>query len=202
MNQIDRDNHPLLYSMSQKAKWVGKDSFPAWEQWADEVEKWLQFIRDRGELDRFLPRLRNRARMRDETLSEIAVAYFLETLCGLPINRWEPGGAGGKTGDLLVGHDSGPNIFIEVKSPGWEAKVIREHAKYHAGEVCNSKPVVPGLPPRLKQPKYLNGEGGHLDLVTPVRQAVAKAYPKLPDSMPTLLIIVDDSIEPVLQTLR
>lgn len=177
MSQIDPARHPLLYDVSQGARWIDEDQFPAWAEWADEVEKWLHFLRERGALTFYLPRLRDRAARRDEALSEIKVAYFLETRCGLPIIEWEPSGACGQKGEFLVGLRSGGRMFVEVKSPGWEAEV------FAAQGPCS---------PRLRMPKYLDGEGGSTDPVTPVRKAVAKAYPKLPESMPTLLIIADD----------
>ncbi|MDE2321127.1 MAG: hypothetical protein KGL31_04315 [candidate division NC10 bacterium] len=158
-----------------------------WREWADEVETWFQFLKDREGWDRYLPRLRDDARTRDETLSEIAVTYFLKTRCGLQVLEWEPLGRKPKRGEFLVGHDSGPNIFIEVKSPGWEAEIIREVAKDLTRETG-----VPELPLRLKRPKYLAGDGGCTDPVTDVRKAVDKAYPKLPDSIPTMLIVADD----------
>lgn len=180
MTHINRDNHPLLYSMSQKARWVGKDDFPASPVWADEVEKWLRFVDNRGKLDRFfLPRLRDRAPKRDETLSEIAVAYFLETQCGLRIKEWEPEGSNGMAGEFLVDLQSNGQMFVEVKSPGWEKEIVDAQGPSSF---------------RLSPPKYLSGDGGSTDPVMPVRQAVAKAYPKLPDAMPTLLIIADDLI--------
>lgn len=188
VNHVDPVHHPHLYSISQGARWVGKDDFPACSEWADEIEKWLRFIRDHkvdgmkvwGNF--FLPRLRDHAPKRDEALSEIAVAYFLEARCGFPVKAWEPEGSVGKKGEPLKGEflvefQPSGQIFVEVKSPGWEQEVVTTQGP---------------ASPRLRQPKHLDGEGGPTDPVAPVRGAVAKAYPKLPDSMPTLLVITDD----------
>jgi len=193
VNHVDSVHHPHLCSISQGARWVGKDAFPACSEWAEEIEKWLQFIRDHkvdgmkvwGNF--FLPRLRDHAPKRDEALSEIAVAYFLEARCGFPVKAWEPEGSIGKKGEPLKGEflvefQPSGQIFVEVKSPGWESEVVHNQGKDS---------------PRLRQPKYLKGESGRTDPGTAVRQAVAKAYPKLQDSMPTLLIIADDLMVPL-----
>ncbi len=71
-------HHPLLARVRQGARWVGQDAYPAWPIVADEHERWLEFINGKGELRRFLPRLRDRAAQRDDALAEIAVGYFLE----------------------------------------------------------------------------------------------------------------------------
>lgn len=78
----------------------------------------------RGELQRFLPRLRNRAGQRYDTLAEIAVGYFLDRQCGLPIIEWEPQGAYGKTGEYLVQLPDGRTVFVEVKARGWEEEIV------------------------------------------------------------------------------
>ena len=84
--------HPLLHLMRQGARWVGQDGYPAFEHITDEHERWLEYVDAKAQLGRFLPRLRDRARQRDEALAEIAVAYFLERHASLPIVEWEPHG--------------------------------------------------------------------------------------------------------------
>jgi hypothetical protein len=56
-------------------------------------------------------------------------------------------------------------MFVEVKSPGWEAQIAREEGQGSS---------------RLLQPKYINGEGRWLDSVERVREAVSRAYPQFP----------------------
>ncbi len=182
MIKLDPRRHPLLYRISRRALWIGQDDYPAFIEWADEHEKWLQFLSERGEFDRFRPRLESSAAKRDETFAEIGAAYFLEKRCGLALTAWEPPGVGRTTGEFLVGVRPGQQIFVEVKSPGWEAEIV-------AAEGFAS--------PRLQQPKYLDVESRWTNPWEPVRKSIAKAYPKMPDSMPTLLIIHGDLIVPL-----
>lgn len=179
---INPARHPLLHSVAQSnsvaqsAKWVGKDAYPAFIEWADEHEKWLDFAKATGGWDHLVPRLRSLKTERDEAMAEVAAAYFCGANCGYKVLRWEPPGAGNTKGEFLLDLPDGA-AFTEVKSPGWEEEVVR-------AEGWRS--------PRLQQPKYINGEAKAVDACTPVRRAVAKTYPKLPDTMPTLLIIADD----------
>lgn len=177
MKQIDPFRHSLLHLVSQGAQWIGQDDYPAWAEWADEHERWLRFISASGAMDYYLPRLRGPAPRRDEALAEIGTAYFLETQCGLPIVTWQPPGAGGKTGEFLVGVRPAGQIFVEVKSPGWEAEVAELEGRGS---------------PRLRRPKYVHAEARSTAPWASVRSVVAKAYLKMPDTMPTLLIINDD----------
>lgn len=177
IERIDPVRHPLLDFVAQGAKWVGKDDYPAFTEWADEHEKWLEFAKATGGWDHLLPRLRSLKTERDEAMAEVAAAYFCGAVCGYKILAWEPPGAGNTKGEFLLGLLDGTAVFTEIKSPGWEEEVVRAEG-WHS--------------PRLQQPKYINGEGRWVDACTPVRRAVKKAYPKLPDTMPTLLIIADD----------
>src|SRR5207244_13539958 len=92
---------PFCAHRGRAAPWVGQDDYPSWIEVADEHERWLQFVDGKGDLARFLPRLRYRAGQRDDALAEIAVGYFLERHAGLPIVGWEPPGANGNTGEYL-----------------------------------------------------------------------------------------------------
>ena len=176
MNCIDPARHPLLHGISQGAEWTAEDKFPAWPQWADDHEEWLRFVDDKGELNRFLPRLKKSAYQRDRTLSEIGVGYFLEVKCSLPIVEWEPPGDGGKTGEFLVRCPQG-KLFVEVKTGGWEKDIVQAEGRGS---------------PRLSQPKYVHAEARSVGPWAVIRNAVSNAYAKFPDSMPTLLIIRDD----------
>ncbi len=139
-------------------------------------EEWLRFVDNKGELNRFLPRLKKSAYQRDRTLSEIGAGYFLEVKCSLPIVGWEPPGDGGKTGEFLVGCPQG-KLFVEVKTGGWEKDIVEAEGRGS---------------PRLSQPKYVHAEARSVGPWAVIRNAVSNAYPKFPDSMPTLLIIRDD----------
>jgi len=145
--------------------------------WATEIERWLEHVDGTGALTRFLPVLRGPQAQCESGLAEISTAYFLERRCGLPIIKWEPVGAGNRRGEFLVRLQSGGSMFVEVKSPGWEQEIAQEQGQ-------NS--------PRLNRPKHIQGEARATAPWASVRHAVAKAYPKMPDHLSTLLIINDD----------
>jgi hypothetical protein len=194
MKHIDPKRHSRLHAVSQGAKWVGKDAYPPLPWVADENEEWLKLVETRlghASLDHYTHKLREPASKRDEFLVELAVAYFLDARCGLPIADLEPAGSGGKRGEFLFGLPRGRQLFVEVKSPGWEGEVEEEE---------NQKRV--GLRPkgrlrRLDQPKYLHLETRAFHHTQRVRETVARAYPKMPDTMATLLVISDDLFVPL-----
>lgn len=167
--------YPLLSKMAQASRWLGRDQFPS-EIRAHEVEKWLEYIKGKNQLERFLPRLKDAPDKRDETLAEIYAAYFIEKCAGYPITTWEPSGNNGKLGEFSFTFE-GNEIFCEVKSPGWEREIVDR-------EGPNS--------PRLNLPKYIPREGGSFDNSDYVCDTILKAYPKFPINKPTLLILVDD----------
>lgn len=178
MNAIDPARHPRLHHAEQGAHWAGQDDFPACEEWADEVETWLAFADNAGELGRYLPRLRGPRQQRDETLMELAAGHFLQSTCGHPVIGWEPNVVGGTLGEYLITIAPGSTpAFVEVKSPGWEQEIAKAEGQ---------------TSPRLRRPKYLHNEVLSTAPWSSVRHAVKKAYPKLPDSMPTLLVVCDD----------
>lgn len=177
MSMIDPGRHQLLHNVAQGAQWVGTDEFPSCLEWADVHEAWLCFVRDTGGLPHYLLRLKGPKERRDEALAEVAVLYFLAKQCGLSVFEWEPLGASGKRGEFLVGLDPREPVFIEVKSPGWEDEVAKAE-----GQATQ----------RLKQPKYIGVETRSTAPWASVRHAVAKTYEKLPDTMPTLLVVNDD----------
>ena len=178
---MDPSRHPGLHRVSQGAKWAGQDDFPAFLCWADEHEAWVRFVGASATLDHYLPRLRGVKERRDEAFAEIAVAYFFATRCGLSVFDWQPAGNGGRLGEFLVGFDRRSPVFVEVKSPGWEDEIVKAEGR-------NS--------PRL-QVKHVDMDGRSTAPWAAVRHAVAKAYPKMPDSMATLLVINDDLITPL-----
>ncbi len=146
-------------------------------EWADEIERWLEFVHHAGVLPRFLPVLRGPRTKCESALAEIAVGYFIEKQCGISIAEWEPVGTNGKRGEFLVDVAPAGRMFIEVKSPGWEDEIAKEEGQDS---------------PRLSGPKHINAEARSTAPWTSVRHAVAKAYPKMPDYLPTILIINDD----------
>lgn len=184
MTPIDPSRHPLLHCVAQGAAWAGQDQFPG-SVGADVFEAWLQFIACKGELGRFHHRLQTSTKeQRDETFTEIGCAYFLEKKLGLPIIGWEPPGVAGKKGEFLVALPDGHRMFVEVKSPGWEAEITRTEPATVAAA-------------RLSQPKYPGVEAFFYSAEPPIVTAVKKAYGKFPDTTPTLLLIFDDERVPL-----
>ena len=166
----------LLEEIKRDARWNGKDAFPSTLEWELEVNKWIVFIKNNGQLERFLPRLKDMPDKRDEALAEISTAYFISEIKESKIIKWEPKGVDNKTGEFTFTICDGKEVFCEVKSPGWEADIVRRNRDYT----------------RLEKPKHMNGEARFFNNATDIRQAIEKAYPKLPNNTLTLLVIRDD----------
>ena len=115
-----------------------------------------------------------RTQERDDALQEIRVARFLHANA-YPIVQWEPPGNGNYIGEFSVGVLPAP-IFIEIKSPGWEAELSQEERD--AG--------------RAKQAKYQGIRGGADGPWRAIRSSIRKAYPKFRSTQPNLLVIADD----------
>lgn len=180
-NYIDRSRHPLLYGISQVADWISEDEFPAAPEWADVHEEWLQFVDSKGQTARFASRLTKSAYQRDRTFAEIAVGYFLETKCSLPIIEWEPHGEAQTRGEFMVGSPN-ERVFIEVKTGGWQKDIKETEGKSS---------------PRFTQPKYLQAETRSVGNWAVIQNAVSNGYKKFRDSIPSLLVIRDDYFIPL-----
>jgi hypothetical protein len=120
--------------------------------------------------------MKKSAYQRDRAFSEIGIACYLEKQRCLPIIDWEPTGNGAKKGEYMVQGPTGP-IFVEVKTGGWQKDIMEEQGRHS---------------PRLSQPKYLDGEARSVAPWAVIRNAIANAYPKFTNSIPSLLIIRDD----------
>lgn len=167
--------------MRQGAAWTVEDPFRLGRHVATGYEGWLRLADERAVLEQlFLPKLRGRKTQRDEALAELGTAYFLEHRCHLPILAWEPPGANGRVGEYLVELPRGQEMFVEVKSPGWEGEVAEELGPGSA------------LARRKRQPKHIHLEGRAYNHTQRVRNVIARAYSKMPDDTPTLLIFFDD----------
>lgn len=177
---IDPDRFPLVLSLFKDSKWADE---PRWSYYDFCMEEWLRFLRERGALEIYRADLQGDARVRDDTFAEIATAHFLEVHRSLPVIEWRPFGAAGKQGDLMVKLPTGHKMFVEVKRPSWQTEFAKRQGRDS---------------PRLRQPKYLDDEEGSIvHLWQQFRDVVEKAYPKLPDSMPTLLVLCDDLTFPL-----
>lgn len=164
---------PLAQVVAQDARW--EDDYPACQVYADELEVLCQFLQQEGQFERHLPRFRARKKERNSALNEIRIALHFRA-SGLSVVEWEPTGQKGTTGEFSIGCTPGQRIFVEVKSPTWEAELSQEE---RSGG-------------RTQQPKYLNGEGRAFDNSDWIRFAVDKAYPKFSPDYPNLLVIADD----------
>jgi len=149
--------------------------FPMETTSSDELEKLLEFSDSQNQFERFLGRISKAADNRmDEVVQELRTAFFFYRN-GFPICRWEPSGLLGKIGEYSLRADR-QEVFVEVKSPGWEAELSPEEIK--AG--------------RTKQPKYIQGDARAVAPWLQVRDCMKRAYCKFTDAQPNLLVIADD----------
>jgi hypothetical protein len=154
---------------------VWGDLYPAWQWYADECERLLSFLAAHGELDRFWPRLRSRRQQRDEALNEIRVGYFLDST-GYPVVGWELMDAAPYNVEFAVALGQASKVLVEVKSPGWEAELLRiEQAQG-----------------RTKQEKYMDLDARAARPVDVIRRTTTKALPKFTGTAPSLIVISDD----------
>jgi len=144
-----------------------------------ETNNWLLFIKDKNQLDRYLPRLTkvNKA-MRDETLAEIASAYVIEELLGYTIVNWEEKTVDDYDVDFVI-KEGADKIYCEVKSPGWESELPKKELKK-------------GNQGRRGKPKYLPHEFRAIAPWKNIRHVIKKAYPKFLPTSKNLIIVKDD----------
>jgi len=166
---------PVARRLISTDRWT--DQFPAYPALAKELDELLLFA-DRQGMPNFVSRLEARNAQRDEMLSELRIAYLLDQF-RFPIVQWEPPGLNGKVGEFLVGTPEGKNVFVEVKSPGWEGAL--SDAVRKAG--------------RARLPKFIpQPEGGAIGNWQPLQRCIAseKTYPKFAPTQPNLLVVADD----------
>jgi hypothetical protein len=164
---------PLSATLKCKSNW--RDKYPAWQVYADECERLLRFLSLRGEVDRFQPRLRAKRQQRDEALNEIRVAHYLDSI-GYPVVAWEPVDAPGGKVEFSVASEAGKPVFVEVKSPGWEAELTV------AERQCG----------RAQRVKYLGMEARVARPIQVIRRTVEKARRKFSGKASSLIFICDD----------
>lgn len=164
---------PLTNAVKSDAKWT--DEYPAWQKYANEFEKILQFAKAQKQFDNYLGALRGSNSQRDSAIAELRVALYLDNK-SFPVVKWKPKGAGGTEGEYVVEGPQKQRVFVEVKSPGWEGQITPEQRK--AG--------------RLKESKYKDLEGGAVETWQKLRSAIDKAYKKFQDDTPNLLVVADD----------
>ena len=164
---------PLTTRLKGEASWG--DRYPAWQVYADECERLLQFLQTHNQLDRYWPRLIAKRQQRDEALNEMRVAWFLESL-GYSVSDWEPTDAPGFKVEFAVNTGPHQKAFVEVKSPGWESELTEAERKNG----------------RTKPPKYIDMEGRAAGPIQLIQRTVAKAGPKFTGKSPSLIIVSDD----------
>jgi len=156
------------------AGWAG-DGYPAWQMFANELERLLEFAHRCGVLSMYERELRGRPSQRDSALEELRVAHLLDAE-GFIVVRWRPVGLAPKEGEFLVRGPDGVDVFVEVKSPGWAMELTQEER----------------LAGRLRQPKYSGTEPFYANSGAGAAFAVEKAYPKFNPALPNLLVVADD----------
>ncbi len=146
------------------------------DNWKKEINKWLVFIKNKGELKRFIPRLtKMNNSKRDEALAEISSAYLLDNELNFVVIGWEVPTKNNKNVDFVIKGKS-DEIFCEVKSPGWEGELSK-------------KEILEG---RKDQSKYKHLEWRSFAHWKNIRYAIKKAYPKFLSNCKNLVIIQDD----------
>ena len=108
---------------------IFKGKFKIDEEGKLETNKWLLFVKEKNQLNRYIPRLTkvNKA-MREETLAEIASAYVIEELLGYTIVNWEEKTVDDYDVDFVI-KEGADKIYCEVKSPGWESELPKKELK-------------------------------------------------------------------------
>ncbi len=148
----------------------------------NEIEKWLLYINNKGELDRFVPRLtKMNDRKINEVLAEISSAYLLENILNFKVTDWEVTAIRDQNIDFTIALHS-KEVYCEVKSPSWQS------------ELSNKEKL--GI--RKAQGKYKRNEFRSFGHWRNIRYAIKKAYSKFLSSCYNLVIIQDDLIVPIL----
>jgi hypothetical protein len=140
------------------------------------------FAESENRINHFVPRLNSQMTQYHEALNELRVAFFFHR-CGFPIIQWEPQGANGKVGEYVIRTPEGIDVFVEVKSPGWEGELGAEERK--SG--------------RTKLPKYggSGGGGATAPYIGHLKGCVSRAYPKFAPTAANLLVVSDDFFIPL-----
>ena len=166
---------PLTRAVLDGAVWRDASAFPAFQSWADEVERVLCFLEVQQMFKRFLPRLRARESERDGALAEARTGFFFNRN-GFRIMDWAPEAVKDRPGDMEIQWRDTEPVFVEVKGPGWEGELSPEEIR--AG--------------RRFLPKYINAEGRAVGSASRVIYAIDKALPKFAPERINLVVVVDD----------
>lgn len=154
---------PLTRRLLSGARWQGMDAFPAWQVWADDVEHVLAFLEREGRFGAFLAVIQSvrTPQHRDACLAEARGAFYLSRN-GFRIVAWEPPGEGTTKGEALVSLPGSPDVFVEVKQPGWQGeRRPRRTAELRALSPESRERIFA----RMKQEKYIDMEGVRSDRI-------------------------------------
>lgn len=144
--------------------------------WKNEIEKWLLYINNKGELDRFIPRLTKMdSRKINEVLAEMSSAYLLESILNLKVTGWEMPTSSDKNVDFTIDLNS-EEVYCEVKSPSWQSELSEKEK----------------LGNRKVQEKYKKNEVRFFGHWKNISYAIKKAYPKFLNNCKNLVIINDN----------
>lgn len=166
---------PLGRRVVDGAPWQPTSAYPARQQWADELERLLEFLQAQGRIESLLPRLRGKESQLEGALAEVRTGFFLHHH-GFDILRWEPEAVADRPADLEVSRCGSPAVLVEVKGPGWESELTE--AERAAG--------------RKALGKFVHGEVFSSDPIRSVLYAIDKSLPKLCAGQANLVAVVDD----------
>lgn len=142
----------------------------------NEIEKWLLYIKDKGELDRFIPRLTKMdSRKINEVFAEMSSAYLLENILNLKVTDWEVPTNKDKNIDFTVELNL-EEVYCEVKSPSWQSELSEKEK----------------LGIRKAQGKYKKNEVRFFGHWKNINYTIKKAYPKFLNNCKNLMIINDN----------
>lgn len=155
--------------------------WPGSQEWADEAEAILAFLKEHGQLETFLKPMRGKENQREGAFAHGRAAMWLAQH-GYRITGWEPD-ATGHPGDLEFDYMLGRKVFAEVKFRTWQSELSEEEIR--AG--------------RAKLPPFINGEVHSFDSHDAVIGAIEKAcaMTKFKSDRPNLLIIGDGQRVPI-----
>lgn len=166
---------PVARKLINTDKWTGE--YPAWPAYSRELDELLYFADQNGYLDRLIGNLQSKDRQRDKALNELRLGYLFHRL-GFQFPRWDPPGANGMIGEFLLNWRGDPDVFVEIKSRGWESELTQ--AQKDAG--------------MAKLLKYDVWKGGAIGNWQAVHACISSpnCYPKFSSAQPNLLVIADD----------
>lgn len=140
-----------------------------------EINRWLEFVNNSGNLNKFLSRLRSNKKLQSKTLSELFSGYFINDILGYKLLDWNCGTINGKNVDFII-RDGEQKVYCEVKAPGWDMELTQDER----------------LNGRKDRAKYLSGDVRHVAPWKAIRHHVKKSYDKFLPSEINILIVHDD----------